>query len=89
MSWSFLLRRLLLAIPTLFGVAVIVFVLLRVVPGDPIAMLIGPGATEAQDIAALRRLYGLDESIAGPVRLLPAGPRQRRFRHLDLDAPGR
>ena len=38
------------------------FVLLRVVPGDPIAMLIGPGATE-QDIANLRRLYGLDESI--------------------------
>ncbi len=63
MSWSFLLRRLLLAVPTLFGVAVVVFVLLRVVPGDPIAMLIGPGATEA-DIAGLRRLYGLDESIA-------------------------
>ena len=62
MSWSFLLYRLLLAIPTLFGVAVVVFVLLRVVPGDPIAMLIGPGATE-EDIAALRRLYGLDESI--------------------------
>ena len=62
MSWSFLLYRLLLAIPTLFGVAVVVFVLLRVVPGDPIAMLIGPGATE-QDIANLRRLYGLDESI--------------------------
>ena len=63
MSWSFLLRRLLLAIPTLFGVATVVFVLLRVAPGDPIAMLTGPGAT-AQDIAALRRLYGLDESIA-------------------------
>ena len=62
MSWSFLLRRLILAIPTLFGVAVIVFVLLRVVPGDPIAMLIGPGATD-KDIANLRKLYGLDESI--------------------------
>ncbi len=57
-----MLRRLLLAAPTLFGVAVIVFVLLRVVPGDPIAMLIGPGATE-KDIASLRKLYGLDESI--------------------------
>ena len=63
MSWTFLFRRLLLAVPTLFGVAVVVFVLLRVVPGDPIAMLIGPGATDA-DIAELRRLYGLDESIA-------------------------
>ena len=60
-SWSFLLYRLLLAIPTLLGVAVVVFVLLRVVPGDPIAMLIGPDATE-EDVANLRRLYGLDES---------------------------
>ena len=37
---------------TLFGVATIVFTLLRVVPGDPIAMMISPGATPA-DIAAL------------------------------------
>lgn len=47
---------------TLFGVAVIVFVLLRVVPGDPIAMMISPGASEA-DIAALRAQYGLDRSL--------------------------
>lgn len=59
---SFLLRRLALAPPTLFGVAIIVFVLLRVVPGDPIAMMIGPGATQA-DIANLRAQYGLDKGI--------------------------
>jgi peptide/nickel transport system permease protein len=47
---------------TLFGVAVIVFVLLRVVPGDPIAMMISPGASPA-DIAALRAHYGLDASL--------------------------
>src|SRR5271155_4161298 len=41
------------------GVAVIVFVLLRVIPGDPVAMMIGPGATAA-DIAALKAHYGLD-----------------------------
>ena len=58
-----LLRRLLLVVPTLFGVALVVFVLMRVVPGDPISMMIGPGAT-AQDIAALRSLYGFDHSIA-------------------------
>lgn len=62
MSASHVLRRLLLAPPTLFGVIVIVFVLLRVVPGDPIAMMTGPGATEA-DIAQLREIYGLDGSI--------------------------
>ena len=47
-----ILRRLLVALATLAGVAVVVFVLLRVVPGDPIAMMISPGASEA-DIAAL------------------------------------
>jgi ABC-type dipeptide/oligopeptide/nickel transport system permease component len=43
-------------------VAVIVFVLIRVVPGNPIAMMLPPGATEA-DIARLKTLYGLDKSI--------------------------
>ncbi len=57
-----LLQRLLLAIPTLFGVALVVFVLMRVVPGDPIAMMIPPGAG-AEDIARLRALYGLDRPI--------------------------
>ena len=56
------MRRLLLAVPTLFGVAVIVFVLLRVIPGDPISMMIPPGAG-ADDIVNLRRVYGLDQSI--------------------------
>lgn len=57
-----LTRRLLLALPTLFGVALVVFVLMRVVPGDPIAMMIPPGASD-DDIAVLRALYGLDRSI--------------------------
>jgi len=52
-----------MAVATLFGVAVIVFVLIRVVPGDPIAMMIGPGASAA-DVAALRAHYGLDGPIA-------------------------
>ena len=62
MAGGFLLRRLLWAIPTLFGVAVVVFVLLRVVPGDPIAMMSPPGA-RTEDIAHLRALYGLDKPI--------------------------
>jgi len=60
--WSLLGRRLLWALPTLFGVLVVVFVLLRVAPGDPVAMMIGPGAT-ADDIRALRTVYGLDRSL--------------------------
>src|SRR5574337_707176 len=58
-----LLRRLLLAVPTLLGVAVVVFVLMRVVPGDPIAMMIPPGAS-SEDVARLRAFYGLDKGIA-------------------------
>jgi ABC-type dipeptide/oligopeptide/nickel transport system permease component len=56
------LRRLLVALATLAGVAIVVFVLLRVVPGDPVAMMISPGASAA-DIAALRAHYGLDGSL--------------------------
>lgn len=52
---------------TLFGVAVVVFLLLRVAPGDPVSMMIAPGAGPA-DIAALRARYGLDSSI--PVQFL-------------------
>ncbi len=62
MSPALLLRRLLLAIPTLLGVAVVVFVLLRIVPGDPIAMMV-PGEATPEDIARLRASYGLDKSI--------------------------
>lgn len=57
-----LLHRLATMLVTLVGVAVIVFVVIRVVPGNPIAMMLPPGATEA-DIARLRALYGLDKSI--------------------------
>ncbi len=56
------LLRLLTTAITLLGVAVIVFVVIRVVPGNPIAMMLPPGATEA-DIARLTALYGLDRSI--------------------------
>ena len=62
MTIRHLLQRTLLAIPTLLGVITIVFVLLRVVPGDPIAMMIGPGATE-DDILRLRAHYGLDRTL--------------------------
>ena len=57
-----IISRLLQSLPTLAGVAVIVFVLVRVVPGNPIAMMLPPGATEA-DIARLKALYGFDKSI--------------------------
>lgn len=61
-----LLKRILLRLATmlvtLIGVAVIVFVVIRVVPGNPIAMMLPPGATE-DDIVRLNALYGFDKSI--------------------------
>ena len=62
MSPAYVLRRLLAALPTMFGVAVVVFVLIRIVPGDPIAMMVAGEATP-EDIARLREAYGLDKSI--------------------------
>lgn len=62
MSSGYLAKRLLLTLPTLFGVIVIIFVLLRVVPGDPIAMMVPPEATPA-DVARLRAVYGLDKPL--------------------------
>ena len=57
-----ILSRLGLAAITLLGVGIVVFVLLRVVPGDPIAMMISPGSTPEQ-IAQMRAHYGLDGSV--------------------------
>jgi ABC-type dipeptide/oligopeptide/nickel transport system permease component len=62
MSLTTVIHRAVMAALTLAGVAVIVFVLLRIVPGDPVAMMISPGASPA-DIAALRAHYGLDASV--------------------------
>jgi ABC-type dipeptide/oligopeptide/nickel transport system permease component len=57
-----ILHRLGMAAITMAGVAVVIFVLLRVAPGDPIAMMISPGASAA-DVAALRAHYGLDAGL--------------------------
>src|SRR5271154_4429102 len=62
MLFAVVANRLAMALLTLAGVAVVVFILLRVVPGDPVAMMISPGAGPA-DIAALKAHYGLDAPL--------------------------
>jgi peptide/nickel transport system permease protein len=59
---SFLLRRLLSTIPVLLIVAVLVFGMLRLTPGDPAAILAGDAATTEQ-IAQIRKGLGLDRPI--------------------------
>ncbi len=56
------LRRLLLLVPVLLGVSVVTFVLIRILPGDPIRTLLPQTATPA-DIAAARARYGLDHPV--------------------------
>jgi peptide/nickel transport system permease protein len=63
MLLAIVVNRAVMALVTLAGVAIVVFVLLRVVPGDPVAMMISPGASPA-DIVALKAHYGLDAPLA-------------------------
>jgi ABC-type dipeptide/oligopeptide/nickel transport system permease component len=55
-------RRLIAAIPTLLMLSLIVFVVLRLIPADPLAMMLPPNATPA-DAALLRHQLGLDKPI--------------------------
>jgi peptide/nickel transport system permease protein len=58
----YLLQRLLVTVPTLFGVSVLVFLTLHLTPGDPAQVILGPKAT-ATSLADLRRDLGLDQPI--------------------------
>jgi peptide/nickel transport system permease protein len=60
---NFLFRRLLSTVPVLLVVAVLVFLMLRLTPGDPAAVLAGDAANTEQ-IAMIRATLGLDRSIA-------------------------
>ena len=59
--FRFALNRLLMALPTLFIVAVAVFVLIRLIPGDPAQLLLGDLADPVR-LAELRSRLGLDQS---------------------------
>ncbi len=58
----YLIRRILMTIPVLVGVATLVFSLIHLVPGDPAQAMLGEGASP-QDIAALRTRLGLDQPL--------------------------
>ena len=58
----FAIKRLLLAIPTLIAMLTAVFILVRLVPGDPAAVMLGDQAS-AEALAALRAQLGLDRPV--------------------------
>lgn len=58
----FFIRRLLLTVPVLAGVATLVFSLIHLVPGDPVQAMLGESASPA-DVAELRGRLGLDRPL--------------------------
>jgi len=59
---GYVVKRVVLAIPVLIGVATLVFSLIHLVPGDPAQAMLGDGAAP-QDVAELRQSLGLDQPL--------------------------
>ncbi|MBO0882768.1 MAG: ABC transporter permease [Mycobacterium sp.] len=59
----YLIRRLLLLVPTLLGVSIVVFVLVRLLPGDAATLQLQDAKSSAADEAALRAQLGIDKPI--------------------------
>ncbi len=60
---EYIIKRLLLTLLTLFGVATILFCMFRIMPGDPTAQVISPALDEVAR-ARLKEAYGLDKPLA-------------------------
>jgi len=64
--YRYVLRRLLYAIPTLLGITVLIFVVLRILPGDPLSILYGEGGVGSlsnADLATIRHQFGFDRPL--------------------------
>jgi peptide/nickel transport system permease protein/oligopeptide transport system permease protein len=70
--FAFIVRRLVLSIPTLLGVMIVVFLLLYVAPGDPVQDMVGERA-DAETIARLRKELHLDEPVMKQFALYTGG----------------
>jgi len=59
---GFILRRVLVVVPTLLGVTVVIFLMLAITPGDPAELLLGERATR-ESLDAMRSYLGLNEPL--------------------------
>src|SRR6266542_5658984 len=59
----FVIRRVVQAIPTFLGITLLSFIVLRLAPGDPVLLLFGAQNLRAEEMAALRSAYGLDQPL--------------------------
>ena len=76
------------AIPVLFGVSIVIFLLMKLIPGDAAQVLAGPSATR-DEVEMIREDLGLNEPLVHPVRHLASrGPlRGDLGRSIELKAP--
>jgi ABC-type dipeptide/oligopeptide/nickel transport system permease component len=65
--------RLLYMVPVIWLVVSVVFLLIHLVPGDPIQQRLGEGAASA-DVQATRHVYGLDVTVAEAILRVPSQP---------------
>jgi peptide/nickel transport system permease protein len=65
--WRYVLKRVVLALPVLLGVSVVVFVAIRLIPGDPAQLMAGQAATQ-EVVQQIRQSLGLDQPV--PVQYL-------------------
>ena len=69
---KYILNRLLIAIPTIIGVTILIFLAMRVIPGDPLQLIIsesdGVYVLNTEELQALRASLGLDKSY--PIQYL-------------------
>jgi dipeptide transport system permease protein len=60
---SFLLKRILSSIPTFIGISLVAFFLIRMIPGDPVMLLLGERGASPEAIADMRAEMGLDRPL--------------------------
>jgi ABC-type dipeptide/oligopeptide/nickel transport system permease component len=61
---GYVLRRLGLAVPVLLGISVLTFTLMRLIPGDPVLIMLQGETRSAEDVARIRAQWGLDQPAA-------------------------
>src|SRR5256712_13138859 len=76
---QYLVKRALLAVPTMLAVSVLVFLVLHLVPGDPAAIFIGDRPATPERLAQIRHVMGLDRPL-----LIQYGDFLRRLGRGDL-----
>lgn len=62
--FNFVGRRLLFAIPTIFALISAVFVMVHTAPGDPLSFITGDAGASDEQLARMRKEYGLDQPLA-------------------------